>query len=139
MNLNKVFLIGRLVQDVDFKITPTNSLPLAILNIATNRVFKDRNNQIKTETEFHKVIAWSKLAETCRDYLSKGRLVFIEGRIHYRNWLTPEGIKKTSTEIIAENIKFGPKQEEHIDVVEEFKDFEETINSQETDIWNIQF
>jgi single-strand DNA-binding protein len=139
MNLNKVFLIGRLVQDVDFKITPTNSLPLAILNIATNRVFKDRNNQIKTETEFHKVIAWGKLAETCRDYLSKGRLVFVEGRIHYRNWLTPEGIKKTSTEIIAENIKFGPKQEEHIDVVEEFKDFEETINSQETDIWNIQF
>jgi single-strand DNA-binding protein len=132
-------LIGRLVQDVDFKITPTNSLPLAILNIATNRVFKDRNNQIKTETEFHKVIAWGKLAETCRDYLSKGRLVFVEGRIHYRNWLTPEGIKKTSTEIIAENIKFGPKQEEHIDVVEEFKDFEETINSQETDIWNIQF
>jgi single-strand DNA-binding protein len=100
MNLNKVFLIGRLVQDVDFKITPTNSLPLAILNIATNRVFKDRNNQIKTETEFHKVIVWGKLAETCRDYLSKGRLVFVEGRIHYRNWLTPEGIKKHQQKLL---------------------------------------
>ncbi|MEM5782425.1 MAG: single-stranded DNA-binding protein, partial [Candidatus Aenigmatarchaeota archaeon] len=93
MNLNKVFLIGRLVQDVDFKIVPTGT-QLAVLNIATNRIYKDKNNQTQKETEFHKVIAWGKLAETCRDFLTKGSLVFIEGRLHYRTWLAQDGTKR---------------------------------------------
>ncbi|MGC8982066.1 MAG: single-stranded DNA-binding protein [Minisyncoccia bacterium] len=138
MNLNKVFLIGRLVQDVDFKITPTGT-PLAVLNIATNRIYKDRNNQAQQETEYHRVIAWGKLAETCRDYLNKGRLLFIEGRLHYRTWLSQDGTKRTQTEIIAENIRFGPKglSEEVPEELDEFK--EEKENHIPPDIWEISF
>jgi len=135
MNLNKVFLIGRLVQDVDFKILPSGT-PIAIINIATNRTYKDRLGQQKTETEYHRVIAWGRLAELCRDYLSKGRLIFVEGRIHYRTWLAPDGIKKTQTEIIAETINFGPKPGETIEEIpEELKEFEEPPS----DIWEIPF
>jgi single-strand DNA-binding protein len=121
MNLNKIFLIGRLVQDVDFKIAPTGT-PLAILNIATNRVYKDRNNQTQKETEYHKVIAWGKLAETCRDYLSKGRLLFVEGRLHYRTWLSQDGTKRTEA---------CPD--------EELEAFKETKHDTPPDIWDIQF
>jgi single-strand DNA-binding protein len=135
MNLNKVFLIGRLVQDVDFKILPSGT-PIAIINIATNRTYKDRLGQQKTETEYHRVIAWGRLAELCRDYLSKGRLIFVEGRIHYRTWLAPDGTKKSQTEIIAETINFGPKPGETIEEIpEELKEFEEPPS----DIWEIPF
>lgn len=135
MNLNKVFLIGRLVQDVDFKILPSGT-PIAIINIATNRTYKDRLGQQKTETEYHRIIAWGRLAELCRDYLSKGRLIFVEGRIHYRTWLAPDGTKKTQTEIIAETIQFGPKPGEAIEEIpEELKEFEEPPS----DIWEIPF
>ncbi|GIW65830.1 MAG: hypothetical protein KatS3mg094_349 [Candidatus Parcubacteria bacterium] len=138
MNLNKVFLIGRLVQEIDFKIT-NNGTQIAILNIATNRIYKDKNNQNIKETEFHRIIVWGKLAETCKNFLNKGRLIFVEGRIHYRNWLTPDGQKKSITEIIAENIIFGPKNiadDEYVN--EELTDFENSF-SQETDIWDIKF
>ncbi len=108
MNLNKVFLIGRLTQDVDFRYLPSGTA-LALLNIATNRIYKDRFGNLKEETEYHKVVAWGKLAELCRQYLNKGRLIFVEGRIRSRNWLDAQGNKKLSFEIIAENIRFGPR------------------------------
>lgn len=108
MNLNKVFLIGRLTQEVDFKYLPSGT-PLANLNLATNRVYKDKTGNLKEEVEYHKVVVWGKLAELCRQYLSKGRLIFVEGRIRSRTWLDTEGNKRVSYEIIAENIRFGPK------------------------------
>jgi len=108
MNLNKVFLIGRLTQEVDFRYLPSGT-SIATLNLATNRVYKDRTGNLKEEVEYHKVVAWGKLAELCRQYLNKGRLVFVEGRIRSRNWLDNEGNKRVSYEIIAENIRFGPK------------------------------
>ncbi len=135
MNLNKVFLIGRLVQDVDFKIAPSGT-PIAILNIATNRSYRDRTGQQKTETEFHRIVAWGRLAELCRDYLSKGRLIMVEGRLHYRTWLAADGTKRNQTEIIAESIQFGPKSGETVEEVpEELKEFEEPPS----DIWEIPF
>lgn len=135
MNLNKVFLIGRLVQNVDFKISPSGT-PIAILNVATNRTYKDKLGGLKTETEFHRVISWGRLAELCKNYLSKGRLIFIEGRIHYRNWFSADGTKRITTEIVAENIIFGPKPGLEIseEVPEELKEFEEPP----PDIWEIQ-
>ena len=108
MNLNKVFLIGRLTQEVDFRFLPSGT-SIATLNIATNRIYKDRVGNLREEVEYHKVIAWGKLAELCRQYLSKGRLVFVEGRIRSRSWLDSQGNKRISYEIIAENISFGPK------------------------------
>jgi single-strand DNA-binding protein len=108
MNLNKVFLIGRLTQEVDFRYLPSGTA-IATLNLATNRVYKDRTGNLKEEVEYHKVVAWGKLAELCRQYLSKGRLIFVEGRIRARNWLDNEGNKRINYEIVAENIRFGPK------------------------------
>lgn len=108
MNLNKVFLIGRLTQDVEFRFLPSGT-PMAILNLATNRSYKDKLGNLKEETEYHKIVVWGKLAELCQKYLSKGRLIFVEGRIRSRTWLDQNGNKRTSYEIIAENIKFGPK------------------------------
>lgn len=111
MNLNKVFLIGRLTQEVDFRYL-SSGIALAVLNLATNRVYKDKSGNFKEETEYHKVIAWGKLAELCRQYLNKGRLIFIEGRIKSRSWLDNQGNKRIAYEIIAENIRFGPKSGE---------------------------
>jgi single-strand DNA-binding protein len=108
MNLNKVLLIGRLTQDVDFRFLPSG-LAIAILNLATNRVYKDKTGNFKEEVEYHKVIAWGKLAELCKQYLSKGRLVFVEGRIRSRTWIDTQGNKRINYEIVAENIRFGPK------------------------------
>lgn len=108
MNLNKVFLIGRLTQEIDFRYLPSGT-PLAILNLATNRVYKDKTGNLKEETEYHRVVAWGKLAEICKQNLNKGRLIFVEGRIRSRSWIDSQGNKKISYEIIAENIKFGPK------------------------------
>lgn len=108
MNLNKVFLIGRLTQDVDFRYLPSGTA-LTVINLATNRIYKDKLGNIKEEVEYHKVIAWGKLAELCRQYLNKGRLIFVEGRIRSRTWLDSQGNKKISYEIVAENIRFGPK------------------------------
>lgn len=108
MNLNKVLLIGRLVQEVGLRYLPSGT-SIAILNIATNRAYRDKQGNLREETEFHRVIAWGKLGETCKQFLTKGRLVFVEGRIRSRSWIDAQGNKRTSFEIIAESIKFGPK------------------------------
>ncbi len=108
MNLNKVFLIGRLTQEVDFRYLPSGT-PIATLNLATNRVYKDKIGNLKEEVEYHKIVVWGKLAELCRQYLTKGRLIFVEGRIRSRNWLDAQGNKRTSYEIVAEDIRFGPR------------------------------
>lgn len=108
MNLNKVFLIGRLTQEVDFKFLPSGSA-IANLTLATNRSYKDKNGNIAEETEFHRVVAWGKLAELCHKYLNKGRLIFVEGRIRSRSWVDNSGVKRVAYEIIAENISFGPR------------------------------
>ena len=108
MNLNKVFLIGRLTQDVDYR-ELNSGTPVATINIATNRFYKDKTGEQRKETQFHRIIAWGKLGELAKNYLAKGGLVLVEGRITYRNWLTPSGEKKYQTEIIAENITFGPR------------------------------
>jgi single-strand DNA-binding protein len=108
MNLNKVFLIGRLTQDIDLRQIASGT-SVATINVATNRFYKDKTGGQQKETQFHRVIAWGRLAELSKNYLSKGSLVLIEGRITYRNWLTPTGEKKYTTEIVAENITFGPK------------------------------
>lgn len=108
MNLNKVLLIGRVSQAVEARELPSGQL-VATINIATNRMYKDRNGEQRSDTQFHRIVAWAKLAETCKQYLQKGQLIFVEGRIQYRTWLTPNGEKRTTTEIVADNIRFGPK------------------------------
>lgn len=109
MYLNKVFIIGRLVADPEIKSTPSGQ-QVCNIRVATNRVWVDKNTGEKKEsTEFHTVILWRKLAEIASKFLSKGSLVFIEGRLQTRNWEDSNGNKRYRTEIIAERMQLGPR------------------------------
>lgn len=108
MNLNKVFLIGNLTRDVSLRTTPAGH-SVADFGLATNRTWIDSNGQKQQEVEFHNIVVWGKMAELCNQYLRKGSLVFIEGRIRTRTWQDANNQKRYRTEIIAENIQFGPR------------------------------
>ncbi|MGC8851637.1 MAG: single-stranded DNA-binding protein [Minisyncoccia bacterium] len=128
MNLNKVFLIGNLTNDVNLKATPSGQ-SVASFSIATNRIWVDNKGQKQQETEFHNIVVWGKMAELCNQYLSKGRMVLIEGRLKTRSWQDSNGQKRMRTEIIAENIQFGPrsfKETDKLKVPPEMSEIEET-------------
>ncbi len=108
MNLNKVFLIGRLTQDPEARSTPTGQ-NVTTLRIATNRVWTDPSGQRKDATEYHTVVAWRRLGEIAAQYLKKGGLVMIEGRLQTRSWVDQSNNKRYMTEILAENLQLGPK------------------------------
>ena len=109
MNLNKVILIGRLTQDPEAKTTPSGQ-NVTTINMATNRVWTDATTGRKEATEFHRVVAWGKLGDIASNYLKKGALVMIEGRLQTRSWDDKEsGKKRYMTEIIAENLQMGPR------------------------------
>lgn len=108
MNLNRAFILGNLTRDPETKTTPSGQT-VCRFGIATNRVWNDKSGVKQQKAEFHNIVAWGKLAEICSQYLQKGKMVLIEGRIETRNWTTPDGIKKYWTEIIAEKMQMGPK------------------------------
>lgn len=101
--LNKVMLIGRLGSDPEMRYT-TNGVAVANLRIATDSPVK-RGDEWETETEWHRIVAWNRLAEFCGEYLSKGRLVYVEGRLRTRSWEDQEGNKRWTTEIVARDIQ----------------------------------
>jgi len=98
--VNKVILIGRLGKDPEIKYTP-GGVPVAKFSLATDESFKDKSGEKKEHTEWHNIVAWSKLAEICGEYLTKGKLVYIEGRIQSRQWEDQSGNKRMTYEIIA--------------------------------------
>lgn len=104
-SVNKVILIGHLGADPEIRYTPSGA-PVANLRIATNESWKNKNGQKEERTEWHRVVVWSKLAELAGQYLSKGRQVYIEGRLQTRSWDDKDGQKKYSTEIVGTTIQF---------------------------------
>lgn len=109
MNLNKVFLIGRLTRDPEIRTTPSGQM-VCSFSLATNRVWNNPQTKEKQEqTEFHNIVLWQRLAEIASQYLKKGSLVLIEGRVQTRSWDDKTGVKKYKTEIIAENIQLAPR------------------------------
>ncbi len=108
MNLNKVILIGRLTQDPETRSTPSGQT-VTTIKMATNRVWNDPSGQRKDATEFHTIVAWSRLGEIASQYLRKGGLAMIEGRLQTRSWVDQNNVKKYMTEIVAENLQLGPK------------------------------
>ena len=109
MNLNRVSLIGRLTSDPETRVTPSGQT-VCNFRLATNRVWTDKNTGQKQEkTEFHNIVLWQRLAEIASQYLQKGSLVLVEGRLETRTWQDSSGNKHYRTEIIAENIQLGPK------------------------------
>jgi single-strand DNA-binding protein len=98
-DLNKVMLTGRLGKDVELRVTP-NGRSVATFSVASSRNIRE-GDAWKEQTEWFRVVAWEKLAETCSTYLHKGSHVFIEGRLQTREYTDKDGIKKYSTEVIA--------------------------------------
>lgn len=108
MNLNRAILIGRLTRDPEIRTTPSGQT-VTHFGLATNRVWNNQEGKRQESTEFHNIVAWSRLAEICSQYLRKGSLIMIEGRLQTRSWQAQDGTTKYRTEIIAENIQLGPR------------------------------
>lgn len=102
-SVNKVILVGRLGKDPEVKYTQGGTA-VARFSLATDEVWKDQSGEKQQKTEWHNIVAWTKLAEICGQYLAKGRLVYIEGRLQTRNWEDKDGNKRTTTEIRADNM-----------------------------------
>lgn len=107
MNLNKVILLGRVANDPETRST-TSGQTVCSFRMVTNRVFTS-NGQKQERAEFHSIVLWRRLAEIASQYLTKGALVLIEGRVETRTWQDAAGVKKYRTEIIAEKMQLGPK------------------------------
>ena len=109
MNLNKAILIGNLTRDPESRTLPSGQA-VSSFGLATNRIWFDSNTkEKKQQAEFHNIVTFGKLAEICNQYLKKGTLVMIEGRIQTRNWQGQNGDTKYRTEIIAEKMQMGPR------------------------------
>jgi len=108
MNLNKVFILGNLTADPIVKVLPSGQ-SVANFGIATNRIFYDKDKQKQQQVEFHNVVAFGRTAEIVQQYLKKGSMALIEGRIQTRSWQDSSGNKRTRTEIITERLQLGPR------------------------------
>jgi single-strand DNA-binding protein len=105
MSLNKVLLIGNLGKDPEVRFTP-GGRAVARFPVATSEVWSDQEGQRQERTEWHNIVVWGKQAETCGQYLSKGRQVFLEGSIRSRQYDDKEGNKRYITEVIAQRVQF---------------------------------
>ncbi len=101
--LNKVSLIGNLTRDPELRYTPAG-VAVVSFGLATNRSWTTQQGEKKEDAQFHRIVAWNKLAELCSQLLAKGRKVFVEGRIQYREWMDQENNKKQVTEIVIDDM-----------------------------------
>lgn len=103
-SVNKVILVGRLGGDPEIRYT-TGGSAVCNFSLATSEKYKDKNGDSKEKTEWHKIIAWNRLAEICGEYLAKGSLVYIEGGLTTRSWEDKEGKTRYTTEIVARSMQ----------------------------------
>ncbi len=106
--LNKVFLMGNLARDPELRYIPSGTA-VATFTLATSRAYTLASGEKREETCFVRVVAWARQAELCGEYLSKGSPVFVEGRLQSRSWETPEGQKRSTIEVVAQNVQFMGK------------------------------
>ncbi|MFQ6082716.1 MAG: single-stranded DNA-binding protein [Candidatus Aminicenantia bacterium] len=104
-SLNKVFLIGHLGREPEIRYIAQGERPVARFTLATNEVFFNRaTNENEKRTEWHRIVAWGRLAEFCEKYLTKGKQIYLEGKLRTRTWEDKAGNKRSTTEIEAQNI-----------------------------------
>ena len=108
--VNKVILVGNLGRDPEIRYTPGGQA-VANFTLATSESFNNREGKREERTEWHRIVVWGKTAENCAQYLSKGRTVYIEGRLQTREWEDKEGQKRRTTEVVAQTVQFlgGPR------------------------------
>jgi single-strand DNA-binding protein len=102
--LNKVFLIGRLTRDPELRYLP-NGTPKAELRLATSREYKDKNGEKQKDTCYVDIVVWSRQAEVAKQYLAKGRQIFVEGRLDYQEW-EKDGVKRSKHQVTADFVQF---------------------------------
>lgn len=102
-SLNRVQLIGNLTRDPELRYTPQGTA-VCSFSIATNRSWTTDSGEKKDEADFHRIVAWNKLAELCSQFLSKGRKVYVEGRLSTRNWTGQDGNQRSTTEVIISDM-----------------------------------
>lgn len=142
MNLNKVFLIGRLTRDPESRSLPSGQ-QVASFGLATGRFFTDKSGQKQQQTEFHNIVMFGRLAEIAAQYLTKGSLTMIEGRLQTRSWQDRSGNQRSRTEIVGERMQLGPKSAGKVAPPEKEMPTEEEIpiieEEEEIDVKNIPF
>ncbi len=104
-NLNKVFLMGNLTRDPELRYIPSGTA-VATFTVASNRVYTSAAGEKKEEACFVRVVSWARQAELAAEYLTKGSPIFVEGRLQSRSWETPDGQKRSTIEVVAQNIQF---------------------------------
>lgn len=102
-SLNKVMLIGNLTRDPELRYTPQGTA-VCTMGLATNRTWVTDSGEKREETEWHRIVAWNKLAELCSQLLFKGRRIYVEGRLQTRQWTAPDGTQRQATEIVIEDM-----------------------------------
>lgn len=114
MNLNKVIIAGRLTADPELRTTQTGG-QVASFSVASNRFWRDKDGQKQEDTEFHNVVVWGRQAEVVNQFCKKGGIVLVEGRLQTRTWEGKDGQSRRTTEIVANNVQFGPRGGEGAD------------------------
>lgn len=108
MNLNKAIIVGRVTANPELRRT-AGGTSVTAFSVATNRVWTDKVKGKQEETEFHNVVAWGRQAEIASQFLTKGAMVMVEGRLKTRSWQDKQGATHRATEIICETLQLGPK------------------------------
>lgn len=119
-NLNKVMIIGNVGTDPEMRYTP-NGNPVTSFRIASSRAYTSPEGERKQETEWFTVVAWNKLAESCNEYLKKGKRAYVEGRLRTHAWEGQDGQKRSRVEIVAERVLFLDRQMSVAPLTEEAK------------------
>lgn len=146
MNLNKAILIGRLTRDPLVKSMPSGQ-QVCSFGLATDRFYTDKAGQKKQQTEFHNIVLFGRLAEIASQYLTKGALAMIEGRIQTRKWKDASGNQRNATEIVGQSLQLGPRsvgktmppEERPNEKEEQPKEEIPIIEEEEIDVKNIPF
>jgi single-strand DNA-binding protein len=120
-SVNKVLLLGNLTRNPEMKHTEGKK-PVCIFGLATNRTWTDEKGEKHEEPEYHRIVAWDKWAETCHQFLRKGRKVFVEGRLQTRPYTGQDGIEKYSTEVVLERLVFVDSMPKEVNQTLEVQD-----------------
>ena len=130
-SVNKVILIGNLGADPELKYTP-NGAAVANLSLATIDTWKNNDGNKQERTEWHRVIVWKKLAEITAEYLKKGSKVYFEGRLQTRSWEDKDGVKRYTTEVVADNMVMLGQKEQSAELDEQLLDEQQEPESTES-------
>ncbi len=104
-SFNKVLLMGNLTRDPELRYIPSGQA-VTTFTVAVNRTYNSQGGEKKEEVSFIRVVVWARIAEACNEYLKKGSPVFVEGRLQSRSWDGPDGTKRSTIEVVAQNVQF---------------------------------